>query len=211
MSLNDAQRQALAGIQQAAWEINQSVAAILVAEEVLPVPMMTLYSMRDARWRSTVYASGCTIGTNGCYVVSVAMIASLAGYTDEPPEVARKLREANCFVGGDLRYLARVPTAYPKLSCGGLVDWRSGPADLVRLRQELEKGPTILEVDFHPGGTPPPVDAHFCIAESFTADGADLNIVDPWDGTRVKLLQRYALKSWDLGDAVWGMRLLRVV
>jgi len=37
MSLNDAQRQALAGIQQAAWEINQSVAAILAAE-VVPVP-----------------------------------------------------------------------------------------------------------------------------------------------------------------------------
>lgn len=210
MPLSDEQRQALADIQQAAWEIGQSVTAILEAEQAPPVPTMTLYSQRDTRWRDMVYAGGCTIGTNGCYVVCVAMIASLAGYTDEPPEVARKLREANCFTGGNLSYLARVPKAYPRLVCGGLVDWRNKPADLVRLRAELEHGSVILEVDFHPGGTKPPADAHFVIAESFTEDGTDLNIADPWDGTRVKMLARYALKSWDLGDAVWGMRLLRV-
>jgi len=209
MTLTPEQRQHLANVQQAAWEIGQSVAAILEAEQAPPTPTMALLSQRDARWRDVVYANGRTIGTNGCYVVSVAMIASLAGYTDEPPEVARKLREAGCFVGGDLRYLARVPKAYPKLVCGGLVNWHGGDADLVRLRAELEHGPVILEVDCHPGGTPPPTDAHFCIAESFTADGLDLNIADPWDGTRLELLARYALKSWDLGDAVWGMRLLR--
>jgi hypothetical protein len=209
MPLSNEQRQALADIQQAAWEINQAVAVILLAEQAPPPPTMKLWSQRDARWRDTVYASGATFGRNGCYVICVAMIASLAGYTDEPPEVARKLREANCFVGGDLRYLARVPTAYPKLACDGLVNWHGGDADLVRLRAELERGPVILEVDFHPGGVKPPGDAHFVVAESFTADGLDLNIADPWDGSRVKLLARYALKSWDLGDAVWGMRLLR--
>lgn len=171
---------------------------------------MTLYSQRDPRWRDVVYAGSKTFGAAGCYVTCVTMIASLAGYTDDPLRVAVKLREAGCFTGAELLYLARIPKAYPLLACDGILDWRGRPADLIHLRQELEKGPVILEVDAHPGGTPPPADAHFVIAESFTADGKDLNIADPWDGIRCQLLQRYALKSWDLGKAVYGARLLRV-
>ena len=189
-------------------EIAERLGRAIEAEQA-PPPAMVLYSQRNPLWRDLVYSGGSRFGTAGCYVVCVAMIASLAGYTDEPPEVARKLREAQAFSLGNLSYPARIPTAYPRLAWAGSVDWRNGPADLARLRAELERGPVILEVDCHPGGTPPPADAHFCIAEGFTGDGADLNIVDPWDGTRAKMLQRYALKTWDLRHAVWGMRLLR--
>ena len=57
-------------------------------------PSLMLYSQRDPRWRNEVYAGGLTFAAAGCYVTCVAMIASLAGYDDDPLEVARKLREA---------------------------------------------------------------------------------------------------------------------
>jgi hypothetical protein len=171
---------------------------------------MMLYSQRDPRWRSQVYADSATFENAGCYVVCVAMIASLAGYEDEPPAVAQKLRDAKCFSGTLLNYPNRIPNAYPLLRWDGVIDWRTKPADIEKLRQELERGPVILEVDCHPGGTPPPTDQHFVIAEQFTVDGKDLMIADPWDGTRTRLLERYALASWDLARTVFGARLLRV-
>lgn len=170
---------------------------------------MALYSQRDPRWRNTVYAGGKTIGQAGCYVVCVAMLASLAGYDDEPPEVAAKLQEAGAFSGPLLSRPERIPHAYPRLVWDGSLNWRQAGANLVSLRHEISAGPAIIEVEFRPGGARPPQDQHFVVAERFTDDWRDLVVVDPWDGTRTQLLRRYALDNWDLGRAVYGMRLLR--
>lgn len=171
---------------------------------------MTLYSQRDPSWRNLVYSEGATFGEAGCYVTAVAMMASLAGYKDAPPEVARKLQEVGAFSGPFLSRPRRIPDAYPLLEWDGSIDWRNSPADLDRLRADLEQGPLIIEVEFRPGGARPPMDQHFVVAEGFTEDGTDLVVVDPWDGTRTRLLGRYALKHWNLTRAVYGARRLHV-
>jgi len=171
---------------------------------------MTLYSQRDPRWRDQVYAGRMSFGQAGCYVTCVAMIASLTGSDDNPPVVAIKLREAGCFSGTYLSHPERIPQAYLGLQWDGLLDWRNQAADLMRLQVELAQGPVIIEVEFSPGGAAPPNDQHFVVAESFTNDGKDLYIVDPWDGARTRLMERYALDSWDLARAIYGARLLRV-
>lgn len=169
-------------------------------------PFLALYSQRDPRWRNEVYAGGLTFGQAGCYVTCVAMIASLAGYDDEPPEVARKLREAGIFSGALLARPDKIPEIYPRLRYGGTLRWRKIPADMGRFAKELAKGPTIIEVDFKPPTSK--FDQHFVIAERFTADGKDLIICDPWSGCRTKLLEQYAQHHWDLARALYGMRLL---
>ncbi len=180
-------------------------------EEVADAPVaMAAYSQRDPRWRDEVYAGGLTIGQAGCYVTCVAMVASCAGYVDTPPQVALKLREAGCFSGALLANPHFIPNAYPALAWAGALDWRNRPANLVRLRAELERGPAIVEVEFWPGGAVPPQDQHFVVAQSLT-DNGDLVIIDPWDGAEVRLLARYAQEHWDLARAVYGLRLLRVV
>ena len=78
--------------------------------------------------------------------------------------------------------------------------------ELVRL--ELMRSLVIAEVDFIPPTAR--FNQHFVIIESFTADGDDMHIADPWDGARTKLLERYALDHWDLQRAIYGLRLLRV-
>lgn len=171
-------------------------------------PSLVLYSQRDPHWRNSVYAGGLTFGQAGCYVTCVAMIASLAGYDDEPPEVARKLREAGIFSGALLARPEKIPEIYPRLHYGGALRWHKVAADMERFRKELAEGTTIIEVDFKPPTSK--FDQHFVVAERLTADGKDLMIVDPWDGARTKLLERYAKDNWNLARALYGMRLLRV-
>jgi len=188
----------------------------LRAEMKVLAPGLTLYSQRDPRWRNLVYAGGMTFGKAGCYVTAVAMILSLAGYTDDPPTVAAKLREAGCFSGALLGRPDRIPDAYPRMRYDGPVDvshdgplrWHHGAADMKRFKAELAKGPCIFEADFIP--ITAKFNQHFCVAERFTPDGKDLIIADPWDGTRTRLLERYAQDHWDLSRALYGMRLLRI-
>jgi len=169
-------------------------------------PSLTLYSQRDPRWRNLVYAGGLTFAAAGCYVTAVAMMLSLTGYEDDPPTVAAKLREAGCFSGALLTRPDRIPVAYPLMRYDGAALWHKVAADLEEFEIELSKGPVIIEVDYQPGG---PFNQHFVVAERFTPDGKDLMICDPWDGVRTQLLTRYAQDHWDLGRALYGMRLLR--
>ena len=165
---------------------------------------VTLYSQCDPRWRNLVYAGGTTFCKAGCYVVSVAMILSLAGYDDTPPVVAANLRNANCFSGNLLTRPQNIPTAYPRMSYHGTYQWHDRAADMSRIRSSLEAGPIIIEVDFRPGQE---FNQHFVVAEEFS--GEDLIIADPQDGTRTKLMERYAQGHWDLARAIYGLRLLR--
>lgn len=179
-------------------------------EQNLTPTALTPYSQRDPRWRDCEYAPGYTLGRYGCYITCVTMLASLAGYTDTPPQAAANLKHAKAITGSYLKYPERIPTVYPNLKWSGSLDWRDKPADLPRLKQELESGPVIIEVEFRPGGTAPPIDQHFVLAKSFTADEHDLLIIDPWDGATTRLLERYALDHWDLARTIYGARLLKV-
>jgi len=170
-------------------------------------PSVTLYSQRDPAWRDLVYAGGLTFAAAGCYVTTVAMVLGLAGYEDDPPVVAAKLREAGCFSGALLTRPDRIPTAYPLMRYDGTTQWHKVAAGLEKFEIELSKGPVIIEVDFVPPTAK--FNQHFVVAERFTSDGKDLMIADPWDGTRTQLLQRYAQDHWSLERALYGMRLLR--
>lgn len=192
------------------WRITLENADIEITRQRLR-PQLTAYSQRDPRWKDDVYAGGKTFGQAGCYVVCVAMIASVANYELTPPEVAEKLRDVGCFEGPNLSYPQNIPQALPRLAYGGTIDWRKKRADIDRLQTELNYGPTIVEVEFNPGGTQPPDDQHFVVAEKLVSNGAaELLITDPWDGAATRLLERYALDHWDLGRAIYGLRLLRV-
>ncbi len=177
--------------------------------ELLSTPEMTIYSQRDPRWRDVVFAGGMTLGQAGCYVTCVAMVASLAGYTDSPPIVAEHLREVEAFEGAELAHPERISDAYPRLEWRGRVDWRDVPADMGEVLDQLNVGPVITEVDFVPRTSK--LDQHFVVAEQLTPTHDDLCIVDPWDGASTRLLERYALNHWNLARSIYGLRLLRAV
>jgi hypothetical protein len=174
-----------------------------------PTPM-TLYSQRDARWANLPYSTApTTFERAGCYVVCVAMINSLTGSLDDPPTIAAALQRAGCFEGAFLTRPHQIPAACPGLEYRGTYRWHDTAADMDRVWQELEEGPTILEVDFKPGGT---FNQHFIVAESYNEETGGIQICDPWDGTRKELPSSYSpvLGGWDLKRAIYGMRCLRV-
>ena len=109
-----------------------------------------------------------------------------------------------------MTYPERIPQAYRALDWMGMLDWRSVAADLSRLQAELMRGPVIITVEFEPGGMAPPSGDHCVIAEAFSTNSFDLHIVDPWDGARTRLLERYARKRWSLARVITGARLLQL-
>lgn len=178
------------------------------------------YSQRDPRYADQVYAGGATFRSAGCLVCCVAMIASLV-YEGEPltypPEVARRLRDVGAFGGALLSHPARIEDAYTKLQWGGAVHWRSIPARLDLLADEVTRyGATICEVRFDPHK--PLVsngawNQHFIVIEAVDVDGDDAVIVDPWTGKRGLLSQSPSAEpqGWGASRALYGMRLLRAV
>ena len=208
-------RTTIAGLRSIAGYIADLIAALeQVLPDYAPPPALTPYSQRDPLWRDYEYAHNyippATLGRYGCYITCVAMLASLAGYDDTPPQVAAKLTAARAFTGSQLDHPERVTAAYPRLKWIESVNWRAKPADLARLSRELTAGPVILEVEFKPGGATPPTDQHFVLAQGLTPDGCDLHIIDPWDGASTNLLERYALDNWNLARAIYGARIFKV-
>ncbi len=172
-------------------------------------PSLQPYSQRDPRWKDEEYTPGWTFGAAGCLVVAYTIMLSLGGYNDDPPTFARRLRETipGVFKDGELVKPQEIPNLYPQMEWAGKLDWVRTAADMDRVHHELERSPVVMQVDFKPGGG---LDTHFVVAEGFTPDGKDLLIIDPFDGASTRLLERYALDSWDLARAIYGLRLLRV-
>lgn len=202
------------------YENDEAIYDLVKREAEWPQVVMACYSQRDPVWRDKVYAGGVTFGTAGCYIVAVADVLSLAGYTDEPPEVARKLREAGCFDSPEYpSYLTRpdrIPDAYPLMQYDGPVDvskdgplrWHDGPADMERVWAELRKGPIIAEIDFITAT--PKFNQHFIVLTEWDEAINDIKIADPWTGTRGYLLKRYGGPGWTFKRAIYGLRLLRM-
>jgi hypothetical protein len=174
-------------------------------------PRVVAYSQNDPRWANEVYAGGTTFARAGCFVVSVAMMASLV-YAENilPPEVAHRLRQAGAFDGALLSNPNRIPDAYSRLAWGGFVHWRDRPADMEFLAHEIAtNGATICELKWNPSGpSPEKANQHFVVVEAL--DGDDALIVDPWDGQRKRLSEsRYRLAGWTAARTLYGARLVR--
>jgi hypothetical protein len=174
------------------------------------------YSQNDPRWAGQVYAGATTFETAGCYVVCVAMLATFAGYLDEPPDTAAKMRKARCFNGAMLSYPDRIPRAYERL------DWPPGAYyNRTGDRVSLEAwgkivdhinmiGPLILKVDYRPGNYV--FQSHFVLAVEVIDGGQNLGLIDPIDGQYATLLARYANpRDWIAQQAVFGYRGLRAL
>lgn len=168
----------------------------------------TIPSQRDPLWRDDVFAGGMKFRTDGCYVCSYAWMTMLAGYTDDPPAVAAKLRDAGCFNGAYFSHPERAQQAYPKLRFDGAHQWHNTSADMDLVYSELEKGPLIAEVDFV--WSTQKFNQHFVvILDRYGED--DLWIADPWDGSLARLLLKYAGAWWALKRGIYGLRIFRVV
>lgn len=163
---------------------------------------------RNPQYRNEVFAGGLRFETDGCYVCSFAYKVLEAGYDDDPPEVARKLREAGCFNGAYFSHPERVHLAYPRITFEAAPQWHNAPADINLVYAELRNGPVIAEVDFV--WKTQVFNQHFVVLLAEDDTGSDVWIADPWDGSLVKLLMKYADEYWDLKRTLYGLRIFRI-
>ena len=170
------------------------------------------YSQNDPRWANEIYSYSMTFAKTGCLVCCVAMIASMV-YAESlhPPDVAFHLKSAGAFIGDFLSKPARIPDALALLTWGGVVHWRTVPADMAFLAKEVNTyGATIAEVKWDPyGPSPEKFNQHFVVVTDLLENG-DARIADPWDGeTKLLSKSRYVQPKWSTARALHGLRLVR--
>ncbi len=138
-------------------------------------------SQRDPRWRGIRLGFGdeqTTLGSDGCLITSLAMLAGAYGLLETPASLNDKLialgRNAGFY--GALFVWEAIPRVLPGLSSRRRVDCRLAPAPLGEIDAELAAGrPVLIEVDMAPS---PQVDTHWVVVTG--RQGDDYLISDPW-------------------------------
>lgn len=162
------------------------------------------FSQRDTRWGSVhLGTSAYTMSSAGCAVTACAMVASTVKPDITPLDLVNWLNANNGFTSGGLLYWSKVADCVSGLSFVDYHLWRDVAADLDKLKRALLVRPQVIQVDFHPATAA--LDSHFVTAVSFTADGADLNIIDPWTGQTGALLKLYSKAGWTLSRAIYAL------
>lgn len=170
----------------------------VVSVEYLPnaTREIVAYSQRDSRWASDLMMGSNTIGGWGCAMVACAMLASRNDATVTPKTLNQYLKAHNGYTEDNRLIWASVPG----LQFKDYHVWRDIEANIPLFLEEVAKHPVIIQVDFRPGGE---LNTHFVLALS--SDGNDVDILDPWDGAKTKLLKRYAVSNWNLARAIYAM------
>ena len=171
-------------------------------------PQKEMPSQRDPRWRDELYAGGLRFKTDGCYVCAYTYMVRMAGYSHTPPQVAGELREAGCFSGALFTHPELAQHAFPLVRYDGAHRWHDYAADMDTVFSKLEQGPIIAEVDFQ--WRTQVLNQHFVVLLQPTEDRSDIWIADPWDGSTVRLLLKYAGETWNLARCIYGLRIFRI-
>jgi hypothetical protein len=162
-------------------------------------PALTLmpFFQRDSRW-SGIKLGGTqhTIGGSGCTTVAYASLLTMVIDDMDPLKLVTWLNRNSGYTYDGLLWMTK-PFLYPGVSaCMKYIryhTWRNPGqvADLKIVRRLLDNGPTVIQVDFYPETEP--LDSHFVLALRMVGDD-DIEVMDPWTGRVVKLMQTYGGK-----------------
>ncbi len=142
---------------------------------------MTILNQRDPRWANLqLGTSSVTIGSHGCLITSIASILNTT-----PDVVNERLKSVNGFKDGNLVIWAKIPEAFPGVSCQRV--WSYNNDDV------LQNIPCIVQVDGSPIGAP----------MHFVAFVGDHKLMDPWTGT-IDPTSKYTPLSYALIKGAWA-------
>ena len=172
-------------------------------------PRVIGFSQRDPKWAAIhLGGSSLTMGGSGCAVTSATMVATLADPTMNPLKMVTYLNANNGFTSGGNLYWGKIAEGIPNMRFVNYVKWESVPANMDYVRTTLSYHAQAIQVDFKVETVP--LDTHFVCALGFTADGKDIDIIDPWTNTRTTLLKAYALPGWTLARAIYALAEYRI-
>jgi hypothetical protein len=171
------------------------------------------YAQQDVRWKADrMGGTPQTVGGYGCAMVCACMIYTQVdqGMT---PDVFNDILSSeggyNIIYGAEA-HLAweRLPSILSRFQWLGRKSWYRllDSQELADVKAMIREAPLPLWVDFRPATSK--LDSHFVLAVDY--DESDVEIIDPWEGVRSGLLQRYGNAGDTLHKAIWGYRRLIV-
>ncbi|MGB8213069.1 MAG: C39 family peptidase [Anaerolineales bacterium] len=150
------------------------------------------YSQQDPQWSSNLlgFDPTTTIGTAGCLLTSMTMVASAYGFNETPATLNNKMKAVQGFQGA-LILPASIPQALPGMVYANYIQSNNQPAPMAEIDASLAQGqPVIVEVNFSPKEG---IENHWIVLVS--KQGNDYAIADPWpqptDAKEVLLTARY--------------------
>ena len=148
----------------------------------------------DPRWKNDPlgFSTDSTIGTFGCLLTSLAMVANRFGYDETPASLNDKMKGTGAFQGPWVR-AAGISSACPRLKYAKGVDCSGQPAPMADIDAALAAGkPVIAEVDYSPD---PGVQNHWIVI--YAKQGDDYLVRDPWNNPAKNgtLIQRYGFNG----------------
>jgi len=138
-------------------------------------------SQRDPRWKDILLGftnEGRTIGSDGCTLTCLTMLANGFGFQETPATLNDKLKALGTNQGffGALIAWFGLPRALPGLKLNRLVDCRNVPAPMAEIDAALDAGkPVVAELDMSPSAG---FQNHWVLI--YARQGGDYLIHDPW-------------------------------
>jgi hypothetical protein len=157
------------------------------------------FSQRDPRWKATPLGFGnpsITIGSDGCTLNCLTMVANGFGFNETPASLNDKLKALGPGRGfsGALMVFSGLPAALPGITLQNYVLCRTQAAPLDAINATLDAGqPVIVEVDYSPS---PGLQNHWVLL--YDRQGDDYLMHDPWPvpaEPSASLTQRYGFAS----------------
>ncbi|RLI52508.1 MAG: hypothetical protein DRO87_13095, partial [Candidatus Thorarchaeota archaeon] len=162
------------------------------------------FSQRDHPWSDiNLGESPETMYGSGCLVTAVASSAVILDPDMNPLKLVNWLNDNDGFTADGRMRIAKPAEFIDGLEYEGYHLWRAEDqsADLGMIREALERGPVIVQVDYDPRDSD--LDSHFVVAFAESSDGDDLWIMDPWDGEKGLLTEDYG--RGPLADSIFAM------
>ncbi len=137
---------------------------------------VTPLSQTDPRWKNKPLGFDVTtIGSYGCLMTSMTMVANSYGFNETPETVNDKMKAAKGFQGA-LIIPSAFPAALPGILYRNFVNCENSPAPMTEIDAYLAQGkPVIIEVDYAPN---PGLQNHWIVL--YEKRGSDYLLRDPW-------------------------------
>ncbi len=142
-------------------------------------------SQRDQRWASQRLgtANGITIGSHGCTITDMAMLATYYGHLITPAQLDDFLTNNNLYYDSDLFVNASITRLFPDIKFDKVVFCESTPAPIDEIKKYLDQGKPCVAALINQGVR------HYILVTGYTGDRMFCN--DPWQGDQVAINDRW--------------------
>lgn len=149
---------------------------------ILPIPPL---SQRDSRWASLRLGtvSGTTIGSHGCVITSMSMMANYYNHPITPSEINNFLTENRLYYDGNLFVNGSITRLFSDIKFDKVVFCENSPAPVSEIKHYLDRGKPVVIALINQGIR------HYILVVGYEGDRIFAN--DPWMGDQIAINDRW--------------------